>query len=59
MGPEVQNSFKEVARGAQYANEPGGIRDLGNMCLQIKYVSFFLENVIFSAQGAPRKSWGT
>ena len=59
MGLELQNSFKEVARGAQYGKLTGrhqGFR---------KYVSpnqtrpVFWENVIFSAQGAPRKSWGT
>ena len=55
MGAEVQNSFKEVPRGDQY-----GKLTMRNHGLR-KYVSpnqtclFFLENVIFSAQGPPGK----
>ena len=59
MDPEVQNSFKVVARGDQYGKltvRHQGVR---------KYVSpnqtcpVFRENVIFSAPGGLRKSWGT
>ena len=59
MGPEVPNSFKEVSRGDQYGKLTGRHQGFRKYVSPNQTCPVFWENVIFSAQGAPRKSWGT
>ena len=59
MGLELQNSFKEVARGVQYGKLTGRHQGFKKICVSKSDTSGFLRKCHFLSPGGPRKGWGT
>ena len=58
MGPKCKTVLKRWPEVPNMANWPGGIRDSGNMCLQIKHVRFFEKRSFSQSRGPPKKVGG-